>query len=114
MYLFDLKSALGSQRLFPNSLAYFIDSLNLLLTLLIALDFNNFKDKNSFEEEILRLIKPYNLKLVCLAGYMKILSKRFIDEFPGKIFFLYLSHRIGILPLWCIATLPSISAYTKF
>ncbi len=51
----------------------------------ISLDVNDFKDKNDFEEEILKLIEPYNLKLVCLAGYMKILSKRFIDKFPGKI-----------------------------
>ena len=51
----------------------------------ISLDANDFKDKNDFEEEILRLIEPYNLELVCLAGYMKILSKRFIDKFPGRI-----------------------------
>ena len=51
----------------------------------ISLDANDFKDKNDFEEEILRLIEPYNLELVCLAGYMKILSKRFIDKFSGKI-----------------------------
>ena len=51
----------------------------------ISLDINCFKDKNDFEEEILKLIEPYNLKLVCLAGYMKILSKKFIDKFPGKI-----------------------------
>ena len=51
----------------------------------ISLDINSFKDKNDFEEEILKLIKPYNLELVCLAGYMKILTKRFIDKFPGRI-----------------------------
>ena len=50
-----------------------------------SIDINNFKDANSFEEEILRLIKPYNLELICLAGYMKILSKKFIDKFSGKI-----------------------------
>ena len=51
----------------------------------ISLDVNDFKDKNDFEDEILRLIEPYNLKLICLAGYMKILSKRFIDKFPERI-----------------------------
>ena len=51
----------------------------------ISLDINDFKNNNDFEEKILKLIEPYNLKLVCLAGYMKILSKRFIDKFPGKI-----------------------------
>ena len=51
----------------------------------ISLDINNFKDKNEFEEKILKLIEPYNLKLACLAGYMKILSKRFINKFPARI-----------------------------
>jgi len=51
----------------------------------ISLDLNNFKDNSEFEEEILRLIEPYNLKLICLAGYMKILSKEFIDKFQGMI-----------------------------
>jgi len=51
----------------------------------ISLDVNDFKNKHAFEEEILKLIEPYNLELVCLAGYMKILSKKFIEKFPGRI-----------------------------
>ena len=51
----------------------------------ISLDVNDFKSKHDFEEEILKLIEPYNLELVCLAGYMKILSKKFIEKFPGRI-----------------------------
>ena len=30
-------------------------------------------------------LKPYNLELICLAGYMKILSKKLIDHYPNKI-----------------------------
>ena len=51
----------------------------------ISLDPNDFKDEKDFEEEILKLIDPYNLELVCLAGYMKILSKSFIEKFTGRI-----------------------------
>ena len=51
----------------------------------ISLDFKNFKGRNEFDEKILKLIEPYNLKLLCLAGYMKILSKIFIDKFPGRV-----------------------------
>ena len=51
----------------------------------ISLNINDFRNINEFEEQILKLIIPYNLKLICLAGYMKILSKKFIDKFPGKI-----------------------------
>ena len=51
----------------------------------ITLDSNNFKSTEEYDEKIIKLLKPYNLKLICLAGYMKILSKRFINKFPGKI-----------------------------
>ena len=34
---------------------------------------------------IIKLLEPYNLRLICLAGYMKILSKKLIDHYPNKI-----------------------------
>ena len=51
----------------------------------ITLDYNNFKNTEEYEERIINLLKPYNLQLICLAGYMKILSKKIIDHFPNKI-----------------------------
>ena len=50
-----------------------------------SLEIKVFKNKREFEEQILKLIKPYDLRLICLAGYMKILSKKFIDCYPNKI-----------------------------
>ncbi len=44
----------------------------------------NIKD-SLFEIKILREIKKHNIKLICLAGYMKILSNFFIKNFKGKI-----------------------------
>ena len=41
--------------------------------------------KNNFENYILDQIKKYNISLICLAGYMKIISKRFIRIFSKKI-----------------------------
>ena len=38
-----------------------------------------------FEVKILNEIKKKNINLICLAGYMKILSKTFINNFKGKI-----------------------------
>ncbi len=38
-----------------------------------------------FEIKILREMKKQNINLICLAGYMKILSKFFIKSFKGKI-----------------------------
>jgi len=44
----------------------------------------NTKKKN-FENMILEKMKRYNISLICLAGYMKIISKKFINNFRKKI-----------------------------
>ena len=45
----------------------------------------NFKNRGLDEKKILVDLKKYKIKLVCLAGFMKILSKDFIKKFNGKI-----------------------------
>tara|TARA_B100000401_G_C52778370_1_gene706925 strand:- start:77 stop:661 length:585 start_codon:yes stop_codon:yes gene_type:complete len=45
----------------------------------------NFKLKNKAEKEIISYLKENNIKLICLAGFMKILSKYFIKSFKYKI-----------------------------
>ena len=45
----------------------------------------NFKNKNLCESELLYILKINNIKMICLAGFMKILSKNFIKRFKGKI-----------------------------
>jgi len=45
----------------------------------------NFNNKMIKEKEILSLLNKYKIKLICLAGFMKILSKSFIQKFNGKI-----------------------------
>ena len=47
----------------------------------ITLDFHSFKNTEEYEEKIINLLKPYDLELICLAGYMKILSKKFSTLF---------------------------------
>ena len=44
-----------------------------------------FKDKTLAEKKILLEIKKYKINLICLAGFMEILSKKFIKNFKGKI-----------------------------
>ena len=41
-------------------------------------------DRN-FEDKILKNLKINKIQFICLAGYMKILSKKFIKNFNGKI-----------------------------
>jgi len=45
----------------------------------------NFKNKNLSENKLLSILKTNNIELICLAGFMKILSKNFIRRFKGKI-----------------------------
>ena len=45
----------------------------------------NFKDIKDTEKKILALLKKEKINFICLAGFMKILSKDFIKKFDGKI-----------------------------
>ena len=45
----------------------------------------NFENKSLAEKKILRELKKDKIDLICLAGFMKILSKKFIKNFKGKI-----------------------------
>ena len=44
-----------------------------------------FKNKIKDENQILKYLKKNNIKMICLAGFMKILSKQFIKKYDGKI-----------------------------
>jgi phosphoribosylglycinamide formyltransferase 1 len=45
----------------------------------------DFKNIKVDEKKILQLLKKEKIKLICLAGFMKIVSKNFIKNFNGKI-----------------------------
>ena len=45
----------------------------------------NFKNKNLTEKNLLSILKSKNIEMICLAGFMKILSKNFVKKFKGKI-----------------------------
>mgnify|MGYP001427924450 CR=1 FL=1 len=45
----------------------------------------NFKKKYKVENQILSILKEHEIKMICLAGFMKILSRNFITKFSGKI-----------------------------
>ena len=46
---------------------------------------SSFKSTKISETKILNLLNKDNIKFICLAGFMKILSKSFIKKFSGKI-----------------------------
>ena len=44
----------------------------------------SWKNVSQLEEEVLKLIIEYNVKLLVLAGYMRLLSKNFVNSLPSK------------------------------
>ena len=45
----------------------------------------DFENKEYFEEEIINTIKNYDIELVVMAGWMKIMSSKFVNAFKNKI-----------------------------
>ncbi|MFL2891128.1 MAG: phosphoribosylglycinamide formyltransferase [Candidatus Pelagibacter sp.] len=50
----------------------------------LIVNYKNLKTNKS-ENLILINLKKYKIQLICLAGFMKILSKKFINKFNGEI-----------------------------
>ena len=46
---------------------------------------SDFDSRDNYDEELITIIKEYNIELVVLAGYMLICSKPFVEEFYGKL-----------------------------
>ena len=45
----------------------------------------NFNDIKETEKELIKLLKENKIHLICLAGFMRILSKNFINKYDGRI-----------------------------
>ena len=50
-----------------------------------AFDIENLEDNLIFEEKTLQVLKEKNIEIICLAGFMKILSGKFIKSFSKPI-----------------------------
>ena len=75
----------------PISINLIISNTNKAKGLKYADQFNikkkifNFQNTKNTEKKILLLIQKEKIDFICLAGFMKILSKDFIKKFHGKI-----------------------------
>ncbi len=47
--------------------------------------YKSYAKREDAEEYVISLLKRYNVQLVVLAGYMKLMTKKFINEFPMRI-----------------------------
>ena len=46
---------------------------------------SDYENKEFFEEEIINTIKKHDIELVVMAGWMKIMSPKFVNSFKNKI-----------------------------
>ena len=60
------------------------------------IDFKKISDKNKFEKNLITVIYNFNIDIICLAGFMTILSNSFLTQFEHSI----LNIHPSILPLF--------------
>ena len=54
-----------------------------ITTLLVLRE--NFRTQEDFENKIIARLEKENIDLICLAGFMRILSPEFVKKYPNKI-----------------------------
>lgn len=50
-----------------------------------VLDHRNFSSREEYDREILKVIEPYEVELIALAGFMRILSPLFVRAYKNRI-----------------------------
>ena len=50
-----------------------------------SIPYQTITDKKKFEHFALRIIRLKKIQIICLAGFMRVLSKDFLRKFKGKI-----------------------------
>jgi phosphoribosylglycinamide formyltransferase-1 len=51
----------------------------------VVVDHKQFKDRSAFEDALLAVLREHAVEAVVLAGFMRVLTPRFIDAFPHRI-----------------------------
>ncbi|MEJ5185718.1 MAG: phosphoribosylglycinamide formyltransferase [Candidatus Geothermincolales bacterium] len=51
----------------------------------VFVDPASFPDRESYDRELVRILKGHQVDLVVLAGYMRLVTKAFLDEFPMRV-----------------------------
>ncbi|KFD42037.1 phosphoribosylglycinamide formyltransferase [Peptococcaceae bacterium SCADC1_2_3] len=51
----------------------------------IYIGFQDFSNKEKYEEKVAAVLKQYMVEIVCLAGYMRVLGVNMLEAFPNRI-----------------------------
>lgn len=50
-----------------------------------VINHKNFENREAFDEALLQKLSEYGVDLICLAGFMRILTADFVHQWPNKI-----------------------------
>lgn len=51
----------------------------------LTVNHKDYPSREIFEDALLAALSPYNIDLVCLAGFMRVLTPHFIQKWPGRL-----------------------------
>ena len=51
----------------------------------IAIDHKQFANRESFEDAVTKALEDHDIQLVCLAGFMRLLTDRFVDHWRDRL-----------------------------
>jgi len=51
----------------------------------LAIPHRAFSTREAFEAEMDRVLREYNVELICLAGFMRVLTASFIEKWPHRL-----------------------------
>ena len=57
----------------------------------------NYKNREEYEDEMIKILNSYNVDLVILAGYIKVLSPKLVRAFQGRI----MNIHPALIPSFC-------------
>jgi phosphoribosylglycinamide formyltransferase-1 len=51
----------------------------------VSLDHKTFPSREAFDEKVVATLREHEIDLVCLAGYMRLVTPIFLRAFPGRV-----------------------------
>ena len=77
--------------------AYVLERAKNLNVVSHAFELKEFDNKAAYEEAIVKLLDDHQIDLVCLAGYMKIITPGFVEAYPNAI----INIHPALIPSFC-------------
>jgi len=51
----------------------------------LTIPHGDYPERAQFEQALLKALESHRVEIVCLAGFMRVLSRKFLSDFPGPV-----------------------------